>query len=82
MKVRVSGRGGETRRAETSGVAGDLARGAVAGAAGVWTMDRVDWFMYRRVDAGARRRTEGVRPGGKDPAHVMAGMAAEGRWCT
>ncbi len=77
MEAHGSGRGRELRDAEVGEVAGDLVRGMVAGAVGVWVMDRVDWFMYRWVDAEARRRTEGVRPDGKDPAHVMAAMAAE-----
>lgn len=46
--------------------------GAAAGAAAVWVMDRVDWFNYRHEDAAARRRTQRVRPGGMDPAHVTA----------
>lgn len=50
--------------------------GAVAGAAAVWVMDRVDWFMFNRVDPQARRRTETVRPGGMDPAHVLANRVA------
>jgi hypothetical protein len=58
-------------------IAADLVRGAVAGAAAVWVMDRLDWFMYRHEDPAARRRTQRARPGGKDPAHVMAGVAAE-----
>ena len=57
----------------------DLLKGAVAGAVGVWAMDRVDWFMYERgLDAPeTRRRTEAARPGGMDPAHVMAKMGAD-----
>ncbi len=76
MEAHRSGRGRELRGAEAGGVAGDLVRGAVAGAAGVWIMDRVDWFMYHRVSAEARRRTEDARPGAI-PAHVMAGMAPQ-----
>ena len=57
------------------GIASDMLLGALAGAAGVWAMDRVDWFNYRHEDPEARRRTRRVRPGGEDPAHVMAGMA-------
>ena len=60
----------------TSGVAAAMLKGAVAGAAGVWVMDRLDWFLYRREGAETRRRTEDARPGGRDPAHVMAGAAA------
>jgi hypothetical protein len=59
-----------------SGVAADLAKGAIAGAVGVWVMDRVDWFMVEHGDQEAWRRTQAVRPNGKDPAHNMAGLAA------
>ena len=38
------------------GILGDRALGAVAGAAGIWVMDRVDWFNYRHEDPEARRR--------------------------
>lgn len=63
--------------ADGGGVAADMLRGALAGAAGVWVMDRVDWFLYGQEGARTRRRTEAARPGGRDPAHVMAGMAAQ-----
>lgn len=62
---------------DTGGVTAGMLRGAVAGAAGVWAMDRVDWFLYGRERAETRRQTEGVRPGGRDPAHVIAGTAAK-----
>jgi hypothetical protein len=54
----------------------DAAMGALAGAAAIWVMDRVDWFMFMHEDPEARRQTQAVRPEGKDPAHVMAGQAA------
>lgn len=54
----------------------DAIKGALAGAIGVWVMDRVDWSMYDHEDPEARRRTQEARPGGRDPAHVVAGMAA------
>ncbi len=50
--------------------------GAVAGAVGVWVMDRVDWAMYRAESPQARQRTKEVRPGGLDPAHVLANRVA------
>jgi hypothetical protein len=65
------------KSSDTSGVAADMLKGAVAGAAGVWAMDRLDWFLYGRESAETRRRAEDARPGGRDPAHVMAGMAAD-----
>jgi hypothetical protein len=52
-------------------------KGAIAGAVGVWVMDRLDWFMFDHVDPAARRRTEQVRPGGLDPAHVAAHKLAD-----
>ncbi len=58
-------------------IVADTLLGAVAGAAAVWVMDRVDWFNYRHEDPEARRRTQRVRPGGEDPTHVMASMAEE-----
>jgi hypothetical protein len=51
--------------------------GAVAGGVATWIMDRVDWFMFDHEDPEARRRTERVRPGGMDPAHVVANQIAE-----
>lgn len=63
---------GDARRS----LAADMLKGAVAGAIGVWVMDRVDWFMYDHEDPEARRRTERVRPNHQDPAHNIAGMAA------
>jgi len=50
--------------------------GAIAGAAGVWLMDRVGWFLYRRDDPAALQREKAARVEGKDPAHVAAGKVA------
>ena len=61
-------------RAGDNSIAADMLLGALAGAVGVWVMDRVDWFNYIHEDSEARRRTQRVRPGGEDPAHVAAGM--------
>ena len=67
------------RGANGGALAVDLLTGAVAGAVGVWAMDRVDWFLYERgLDTPeTRRQTEAARPGGMDPAHVTAKMAAD-----
>ena len=53
-------------------VAADLIWGAIAGAAAVWAMDKVDQSLRDRMPAAARRRTLLARPGGLDPAHVIA----------
>lgn len=50
----------------------DAVKGAVAGAAGVFVMDRIDWFNWRHEDPRARARTVSVRPHGEPPAHVVA----------
>ncbi len=51
-------------------------KGAGAGAAGVWAMDRVGWYMYLREDPQALEREREVRPNGLDTAHNMAGRMA------
>lgn len=50
----------------------DALKGAFAGAAAVWIMDRVDWFMFRKQGAAVRAQTRKARPGGLDPSHVAA----------
>jgi hypothetical protein len=55
----------------------DALMGAVAGAIGVWALDRVDWYLYNRERPETRRRTQAVRPRGMDPAHLLANQAAE-----
>lgn len=54
----------------------DMLIGAAAGAAAIWVMDRVDWFNLKHEDPRARARTQAVRPGGMDPAHVIADAGA------
>jgi uncharacterized membrane protein YagU involved in acid resistance len=55
--------------------AGDIAlkvvAGFAAGAAGVWALDRIDWFMWNREDPKARARTTAVRPNGEPPAQAL-----------
>src|SRR3954467_14173544 len=57
----------------------DLLAGALAGAAAVWVMDRVDWFNYRRGldDERTRRQTRRARPRGMDPAHALAATGSD-----
>jgi len=65
------------QQAGMGGFGADAAKGALAGAAGVWLMDRVGWALYRREDPAALAREHAARPDGKDPAHVAAGRLAE-----
>lgn len=53
----------------------DLTKGALAGALGVWALDRITWFMWNREDPNALAREEAARPLGLDPAHVVAHRA-------
>lgn len=57
-------------------VLNEAIKGAVAGAAGVWVMDRIGWYMYLREDESALQREFEARPGGLDPAHVIANRLA------
>lgn len=58
-------------------IAGDALRGLIAGTAAVYAVDKLDQYMYDRQGAAARRQTVAARPGGLDPAHVIANRAAE-----
>lgn len=49
-----------------------LVLGAMAGAVGVYAMDQVAHSLYRRAGANAIAAETAVRPGGLDPAHVIA----------
>lgn len=55
---------------------GNVFKGAIAGALGVWAMDRLDWFLFERQPVQVRQRIQEVRPEGLDPAHVAAGKVA------
>jgi hypothetical protein len=63
-------------RQQQRNVTVDMLLGAAAGAAGVWAMDRVGWFLYNREDPGALAREHQARVGGRDVAHAMVAKAA------
>lgn len=54
----------------------DMVKGAIAGAAGVWALDQATWAMWNREDPEVMEQERQARPGGLDPAHVMANRAA------
>ena len=58
------------------GVVRDMVKGAVAGAVGVWALDQVTWFMWNREAPAALAQEIRARPGGLDPAHVIANRVA------
>lgn len=55
----------------------NLVKGALAGAAGVWALDRVTWLVWDREDPEALEQEHEARPDGLDPAHVIANRTAE-----
>lgn len=68
IRVRPSAR----RRDPAASLGADLALGALAGAAAVFVLDRVDWAMFLSEKPETRAQTKAVRPGGEPPAHVAA----------
>src|SRR4051794_12715504 len=64
-------------RYTAGGVGRDLLAGALAGAAGLWVAKKLDWSLYRAGGPESIRKTEAARPGGMDPAHVLAKRAAD-----
>lgn len=56
---------------------GEMMRGAVAGAAGVWVMDKLGWFMYNREDSTALKREHLARVGNRDVAHAAVRKIAQ-----
>lgn len=54
----------------------DVVKGALAGAAAVWLMDQVGWFLYRREDPKAILQEKKARVKGMDVAHVAANKMA------
>jgi hypothetical protein len=49
------------------GTLATVVSGALAGAVGVWALDRIDWFMWNRETDETRARTVAARPGGEPP---------------
>ena len=68
---------GARRKRRNDDLIGDLVKGALAGAVGVWALDKVTWAMWDREDPLALAQERAARPDGLDPAHVMANRAAE-----
>lgn len=57
-------------------IVGDLVKGAIAGAAAVWVMDRIGWQMYLNEDAEAFLQEKEAQVDGKYVAHVAASKMA------
>lgn len=56
---------------------GDMVKGAIAGAVGVWVMDRVGWDMYLSEDPKAFEQEKEAQVEGKYAAHVAVGKMAD-----
>lgn len=71
-RLRSAARNRETGGADSASNVGlKVLGGLVAGAAGVWALDRVDWFMWDRETPRTRARTTAVRPKGEPPAQAL-----------
>lgn len=64
------------RAAGSTNVFTDALLGLVAGTVGTLAMSRLDWFMFKHEDPGARGRTQAVRPRGAAPAPYAADKIA------
>ena len=64
-------------RYTSGGVGRDIIAGAAAGIAAIWVADKLDQAIYRAGGPEGVRKTEAARPGGMDPAHVLAKRAAD-----
>lgn len=54
----------------------EVIKGAVAGAASVWVMDRITWYMYRNEDPMAYKQEKKAQIDGKYVAFVAADKIA------
>jgi hypothetical protein len=54
----------------------EVVKGAIAGAASVWMMDRVIWYMYNHEDRDAYLQEKQAQKGGKYVAFVAANKMA------
>lgn len=63
---------GQAQNKPQNSVAVDMVLGAVAGAAGVWVMDRVGSYMYDHEDRDAIARELRARKGGNDVGYTDA----------
>lgn len=59
-------------KSNSNGIAATLLKGAIAGAAGMWVMDRLSWYLYRREDAAAHRQEKRAQVDGMYTTHVAA----------
>jgi hypothetical protein len=61
---------------EDDGLLSDWMKGAIAGAAAVWVMDRVGWYLWERESSEQLYQEFVARVDGLDPAHVVANRLA------
>lgn len=71
------------RNGKSRDLAGEMIKGAIAGAIGTWVMDRVTWELYLTEDPKAFEQEKQAQFEGKYGAHVTADKVAErtGRSC-
>lgn len=64
-------------RRKKGNIAADIVKGAIAGAVGVWVMDRVGWDMYLSEDPEAFQKEKEAQIEGKYASHVAVGKMAD-----
>ena len=61
----------------TTNIAAELIKGAIAGAASVWVMDRITWYMYKHEDPKAYLQEKKAQVHGKYVADVAVDKVLE-----
>lgn len=64
-------------RSRKRSVGADVLRGAVAGAVGVYAMDKIGWYLYNREDSSALAREHAARVANLDVAHAAVRKVSE-----
>ena len=59
-----------------AGILKEVLKGAIAGAASVWVMDRITWYMYKNEDPKAYKQEKKAQIDGKYVAFVAADKLA------
>ncbi|AKF04513.1 hypothetical protein [Sandaracinus amylolyticus] len=67
---------------DPASVVSAILKGAIAGAIGVWVLDRVSTALYEREGEAEREREAHARPGGLDPTRNVVTRVAAARGMT
>ena len=65
----------------SDGILVGAVKGALAGAVGTWALDQVSTALYATESKAHKKEEERARPGGKDPATLLAERSARATDC-